>query len=627
MGNEKYRDLFLGETRAHLDDALKALAAGGGGDALRVDDLFRHFHSIKGMAASMGLGAIASLAHAVEDILSDARRWGLKPEWSFLVQETADRISAMVDMYEAGGAPEDDAALEARLKAACSARAEAGARGATPATAPDAAPGASAGSTALVVRVDIDAASKMPATRAFMVLKKLHSLGIACASEPSEAELRAGGTRPSSLVVRLAPGARREDAVEAINGVPEVAVASVESHEMTGPAAAARRSKLPARVSPEILDRLQEQAGELFIIHRELASAPPAREDLRLREAVGALHRAVRDLHETVTCARLVPLDLVTARIPLRVRELALKLGKDIEAEVRGGDVGLDRSHVEKLEAPLQHLVRNAVDHGIETPHERILAGKPPRGTIAVTAARGGRGVKIEIRDDGRGLDHERIREAAVARGIVGPDRALTLGQQDLYDLICLPGFSTAREVSAISGRGVGMDVVKQAVSDMGGEMSITSTPGLGTTFTLDLPVSMVQLHAMIVGASGGEYAVPAANIAEVVELSRGEMLVEGGRPFIRWRGVAIPVRSLSEILSVQAAPPEAVFRFLVIEFKGKHLGLRVDRVDAEAEIVMRPLGVPLNLVSGFAGYSILGGGHPVLILDPIKLAGATAFA
>jgi len=190
-----------------------------------------------------------------------------------------------------------------------------------------------------------------------------------------------------------------------------------------------------------------------------------------------------------------------------------------------------------------------------------------------------------------------------------------------------VPGFSTAREVTDVSGRGVGLDVVKHTIIEMGGELGILSTPGAGTTFVLDMPISYVQLHVMIVEASGGVYAVPIAQVAEVAQVGRHGLSLEGGRPLLKWRSDEVPVRSLSELLCVQAGPPCEEFRFLVLEFKGRHLALRVDRLVAEAEVIMRPLGLPLNLVPGFAGFAVLGGGRPVIILDPITLVGPSSFA
>lgn len=334
-----------------------------------------------------------------------------------------------------------------------------------------------------------------------------------------------------------------------------------------------------------------------------------------LNETNVYLGRLMNDLQESVMRLRMVPIGTVFSRFPRLVRDLSRKTGKDIELVLKGEDTELDKTVVEVIGDPLMHLIRNSVDHGIESPEQRRAVGKPETGHITLDAYHEGNHIAILVTDDGAGLPLDKIRQKAVSRGMIGEREELS--DRDIANLIFLPGFSTAEKVTDISGRGVGMDVVKKALNNLGGMIDIDTHRGQGTTFTIRLPLTLAIIQALLVEVGDEIYAVPLSSVLETLLVQRSDIKTVGGLPMVQLRGNTLPLISLQEKFDLpkQENPGEEVF-VVVVGLGEKSIGLVVDGLRGQQEIVIKSLGELLNNLPGIAGATILGDGKVTLILD-----------
>jgi len=349
-------------------------------------------------------------------------------------------------------------------------------------------------------------------------------------------------------------------------------------------------------------------------VERRLAPA----EWRSIQENAVALDRQVRTLREGIMRVRLVPVGEIFRRMPFVVRDLARETGKRVRLELQGQATEIDKFLIERMMDPVLHLVRNAVSHGIETAEERIAAGKRPEGTIVLSAATAGDVVRIEIADDGRGVDAAAVIARAHAAGLPvppGPADAATL-----LAVICAPGFSTREQSDRASGRGVGMGVVKSAVDELSGAMYLETERGVGTTFIIDLPVTLAITDALIARVGGDTFAVPQGSVREVIEVATATMLQVERNEMIPYRGGALPVVRLAQLFGIGETARDRLHVFVVGTGTGA-LGLAVDRIVGQREVVVRTITDPLVRVAGIAGATDLGDGHVVLILDPAVLA------
>jgi two-component system chemotaxis sensor kinase CheA len=399
----------------------------------------------------------------------------------------------------------------------------------------------------------------------------------------------------------------------------------------TAPSPARRDSAPPGeggrtlRVRAELLDRFLDLVGELLLATariREVGKALPEEHQPRLGEEVHRLHVTVKDLHDQVMAVRMTPLSVLTDGLPRAARDLARRTGKQVDVEVHGQRIEIDRAVLEEIGDPLLHVLRNAVDHGIEAPHLRLLAGKPATGRIRVSARRERDRVLVEVQDDGKGMDPEKLRRAAVARGALAEDAAAALGAREALLLACLPGVSTADAVSDVSGRGVGMDAVKRAVETVGGAIELESAPGLGTRVLLRLPLTVAVQPVLLVRVGDDVFGFPIAKVhgaahADVAALERSR-----GEPVLSHAGRLVPVRELSALLGFgpAATGPRAV---VVADADGAAVGLAVDALLGQQDAVLRPLDGALERVAGLSAVTVLGSGRPVFILDVPRLLAA----
>ncbi|MEC8179357.1 MAG: chemotaxis protein CheA, partial [Pseudomonadota bacterium] len=328
------------------------------------------------------------------------------------------------------------------------------------------------------------------------------------------------------------------------------------------------------------------------------------------------LARLTREIQDNVMALRAQPIRQAFSRVPRMLRELCSATNKDVALEVSGEATEVDKSVIEKIGEPLTHMIRNAVDHGIESSEERVAKGKPAQGNLKLSAEQRGARIFLRVADDGRGIDRERVLAKAVEKGIVAADA--TLSDEEIDNLICAPGFSTAETISSISGRGVGMDVVRSNVEALGGRIEITSAPGKGTTFTMILPLTLAILDGMVVRLCGQRYVLPLSNVVETVQPEPGQMRpVANSSEVIDMRGTYVPVKRLSELFQLPPADREDEDSVVIIvETDAGNVGLMVDTIEDRREVVIKSLDQNLYPIRGLGGATILGDGSIALILD-----------
>ncbi len=384
------------------------------------------------------------------------------------------------------------------------------------------------------------------------------------------------------------------------------------------------------RIGVNLLDRLMNLVGELVLARNQLMQLSLRSSDGGLQAVSQRMNLIAAELQEQVMKTRMQPISNIWSKLPRTVRDLAHSCGKQVCLEMDGQDTELDRTIIEAIRDPLTHLVRNAVDHGFETPEERQRAGKEAAGRLNLRAYHEGGQVNIEISDDGAGLNADRIRKKAVERGLITAEHAARLAESDVFNLIFLPGFSTAEKITNVSGRGVGMDVVKTNVEKIGGMVDVTSKVGAGTTVRIKLPLTLAIIPALLVTCRGERFAIPQAGLTELVRLEASEAAtgieMVHGVPVHRLRGRLLPLVYLSKELQLHphdagsGASEEAV-NIAVLQADDRQFGLVVDEINDSEEIVVKPLRRQLKAVKAFAGSTIMGDGRVALILDVLGLA------
>ena len=668
----KYLGLFVSESRDHIEALARTLVAlergaGAGEDpGALVDGMFRHAHSVKGMAGTMQFEGIARLAHRAEDVIGALRGRSapVEPDVVDALLGASDALLAMVQASAAGGAPPPpDAALLERLERVAAGLRDDGRAGgvdgrparpverAAQQPRPAAGPGAEApASDARPVQVEVDVAEScpVPSVRGYLVLKRLASLGTVLSADPDGEDLKAGRMPGRRLVATVSTAEGGEAVRRALAQIADLARIEVRADErVPAPPAAEAARAAPAPVAPEpgptaregeaetrrtvrvraeLLDGFLDSVGELLLATsrvRELGRALPEPQRRAHDEGVDRLHAIVKDLHGKVMTARMTPLAHLADRLPRAARDLARRTGKQVDVAISGADIEIDRSLLEDLADPVLHVLRNAVDHGLEPAAERITAGKAATGRVSFAARRERDRIVVEIADDGRGMDPARLRDAAVARGALTREQAAALPDADALLLACLPGVSTAREVTEVSGRGVGMDAVKRTVEALGGRLEIQSQPGRGTRVTLRMPLTLVVQPVLLVRVGEEILAVPVSKVHGAAEVELERLERSGGAPQLGFAGGHVPVHDLAGLLGF-GAPTEAGRRAIVVtDGEGGRVGLAVDQLLGQEEAVLKPLHRPLSRVAGLSAVTVLGTGRPVFVLDVARLVAA----
>lgn len=371
------------------------------------------------------------------------------------------------------------------------------------------------------------------------------------------------------------------------------------------------------RVPSERLDTLMNLVGELVTVQARFSQTAGSRKDAELSSIAEEVERLTWELRDNAMNIRMLPIGTTFSKFKRLLRDLSGELGKDIELSTEGEETELDKTVIEKLNDPLVHLIRNSIDHGIEMPDVRESLGKPRCGTVHLSAVHSGANVLIRIRDDGAGLDKEAIRAKAAERGLIAPGAVLS--DKELFGLVLLPGFSTAKKITNVSGRGVGMDVVKRAIEALRGAIEIDSRRGAGTTITVRLPLTLAIIDGLLVNIGEGFFVIPLAVVEECVELTRGDAARSHGRDIANVRGQLTPYIRLREQFVVSGEPPP-IEQIVITEGSEGRVGLVVDRVVGEMQAVIKSLGRVYKDVDGVSGSTIMGDGTVALILDVPKL-------
>jgi len=638
MDVRQYADLFLTESRDHLTtynhlllewekDPAQAEPVGG---------IFRAVHTIKGMAGAMGFGGVAELAHHLENGL-DALRKGERAATAatfdllFRAGDALERaIAAAVAGKDAPVAPallqELDAVAARGGGVGRGREADAATQGPAARTAPSptAAPAGGAGG-GRAVRVSLRPEAAIKGARALLVLKKAESLGGVSHLQPPAAALEADGFdgRFGFRLDTAADAARIEEVLRTAGDVDTVEVQAEEAPEAVGEAARMRH----IRVDLRRLDELMNQIGELAIARGRLQTLVTQRDDPELDEVGLRIGRLAGALQSEIVAARMTPVWQVFDRFPRMVRDLARQMGKQVEFRVEGKDIELDRTILDEIADPLVHLLRNAVDHGIEPPEERVAGGKPAAGNLVLAAVRERASVAIRVTDDGRGVDRQRVLAKAREQGLVDPGTE-QLTEEELHRLLMRAGFSTARQVTDVSGRGVGIDVVATAARALGGSLEIRSAAAAGTTFTLRLPVTLAIVRALLARVGPETYAMPLTHVAETLDPRPEEIQRVQGRESLLLRGRLVPLVRLGELLGGGGGgvggggsgagdiAPAARLPVIVLEAGERRTGVMVDALVGQQEIVVKNFEAPRGMLPVFSGATILGDGRPALILD-----------
>lgn len=645
----KYLGLFITEATEHLESLsreLVSLEKSGGPEA--IDAMFRHAHSVKGMAASMGFEQIATLAHRVEDLVAQIRTRPevMTPETADVILSAADALQAMVRAVGAGEQGPDASELIEQIgerlqlltgQAPAPTRVIDAVVRVEPPAPPPPAPEPPGALPHLTVKVRIAGNCPVPGVRAFLVHKKLSALGKISDLQPPLDDLKAGRIPDGTLTLTLETSNRADIVEKALSTVADLESVEVSKQERkTEPpkapenAEAARAAgsepSRTVRVKTELLDYFLDTVGELLLATahlRELNKSLPAALRPPLDEGVDRLHGIVKDLHGKVMGARMTPLSLITDRLPRAARDIARKRNRDVDLVISGAEIELDRAILDELADPLLHILRNCIDHGLEDADARLAAGKEARGRVAVTARRDRDRVLVEIEDDGRGMDAAKLKAAAIERGLLTAEAARNLSDRESFLLCCLPGVSTARDVTDISGRGVGMDAVKRSIESVGGRLEIDSTPGRGTRFTLRLPLTVAVINVLLVGVGTEVFGLPISKVVGVVEIDPATLARSRNAPMLPWSGALLPVHTLADLLGFEGDESDGLRPMVVLDTDLGNVALEVDKLLGQQEAVLKPLSRPLDRIGGLSGVTILGSGRPIFILDASRLLAA----
>lgn len=611
-----------------------------------VDAVFRGLHTLKGSGAMFGFDALASFTHHCETAFDRVRK-GLAPATHGLVAvilSAKDHMRALVD-GDGTGLEAAGAAILAELQR------EVDAASGAPAVAAPAAPKG----WRLSFRLPPEAMAN--GTNPLMLLDELRELG--------ECRIVARTDRVPPLDalvpvechigwdVELVGDVSREDiddvfifvmddmelSIEPLGGGDPASAATAEAEAVpagssadageapaagtaaSGTAKAATKAGESVRVPAERLDELMDRVGELVIVHSRLSQvANGSGGDMVLRSISEEIERLVSELRDTMMVLRMVPVASLFSRFRRLVHDLARETGKTIELSTEGEATEVDKTVIERLADPMVHLIRNACDHGLETPEERLAAGKPAAGQVRLSAHQAGGEVLITIRDDGRGIDRERVRAKAEAQGLLQPGQQIS--DSELLQMIFHPGFSTAAAVTNLSGRGVGMDVVKRTIESLRGAIDITSVPGEGSTVVLRIPLTLAIIDGLLVRVGEGRYVIPLAAVEECLELSLEEDLRSRGRSFITLRDRLVPFLRLREMFET-GTRPDPHQKIVVIATGAERVGLVVDQIIGSHQTVIKSMSPLHRDVSTFAGATILGDGGVALILDVVQLVTA----
>lgn len=646
---DSYREIFLTESQEYLKNISSCLVRleANPADLESLNEIFRCTHTLKGMSATMGYDKIAELSHQMEDLLDE-----LRSQRKAVTSEIIDTLFACVDILE-------QAIQDVRLKqdskiniSACilslkrfstedrsPAKEKSGQKSGETIELSDAdlariKEARDRGQNVFKIRVTIAQSCLMKEARAFLIITHLKRFGEILHAAPSLEDLNAARF-DNFFTIILASGEKqgliREDLLN-ISEVEDIAIglADIKPRPAQGSAQPAQEVSYIKRIQSmripvQRLDRIMNLTGELTIAKIQLMQIVQSHKAKALEEISITLDRLTSTLQDEIMQTRLLPASYILDAFNRVVRDLSKRQNKEVELEISGGDIELDRIVLDEIGDPLIHLLRNAIDHGIEAPEERIVKGKNPKGKISLIVSRQKGQIYIEVIDDGKGVDLAAVRQSALEKGLLSEAEAASLDEKKVLDLIAMPGFSTAKEVTDISGRGVGLDVVKIKIESLGGRLDFETKQDKGTRFLLTLPLTLAIIKAMLVKVQQEILAVPLMNIRETIKLRPDEIKLVQNFQVVKVRDEVMPILRMDKELDIPITAPDEdaggqEIPLVIIEYERKALGLVVSKIVGEQDIVVKPLPAFVKKTKGIAGATILGDGKVALILDIMSL-------
>lgn len=665
----QYLDIFLDESREHLQTCNEKLLEleKNPTDLQLVNDIFRAAHTLKGMSATMGFDDMAQLTHHLENMFDAIRNEQMivTPESMDTMFEALDHLEAMVQSIAEGGDGKRDVTEISKKLDVTGSHAET-------ASAVETSEASSAASdldyneferTVLdeareqgfkcyELNVTLSDACLLKAVRVYMIFERLNEAGEVVKTVPNAELLESEDFESEFSISYLSkqPMEEVKKIVTAISEVEQVEISEVSAFEEAAPAetkaekpeqkneeVAAPAAKAPAndapkangnngaaaggtktiRVNIDRLDSLMNLFEELVIDRGRLEQIAKELENNELTDTVERMSRISGDLQSIILNMRMVPVETVFNRFPRMIRQLTKELNKKIELIIEGAETELDRTVIDEIGDPLLHLLRNSLDHGIESPEERVKKGKPEKGTVLLKAYHSGNHVFIEVEDDGGGINRKKVLEKALERGVITEREAETLEDHQIDSLIFAAGFSTADTISDISGRGVGLDVVKNKLESLGGSVSINSTEGQGSLFSIQLPLTLSIISVLLVKLEEETFAIPISSIIETAVIKKSDILQTHDREVIDFRGFIVPVVYLKKQFNVPNANDlEEELHIIVVRKGDKLTAFVVDSFIGQQEVVLKSLGDYLPNVFAISGATILGDGQVALIVD-----------
>lgn len=679
MDVNQYLEIFLDETKEHLESLNTQILnlEQEPEDVDTVNEIFRAAHSLKGMAGTMGYKRMQALTHDMENVFSEIRNGSMKVN-SNLVDTLFQCLDALEEYTNniketADEGTNDNQQLITQLNEFLKSGGEAKGADAAPAAVPKAeeaideneekwlnvkigesekvvlSTAKTQGKNIYGLTVYVQESCLLKAARAFLVYKAVEEKAeiIVCDPPAQDIEDEKFDLDFSLIVISACPleeilqAARNVSEIEKVVGAlydftPVPVVEDKEAVETKPESGAIQPQTAPAkandkkasgkpvvnrtvRVDIEKLDVLMNLVSELIIAKNSLVSASNTEgvAGSGFNEQIEYLESVTTNLHESVMKVRMVPIESVVSKFPRMIRDLSKKLGKKMELHMSGEETELDRTVVDEIGDPLMHLLRNAADHGLESSALRIERGKPEVGSIWLDAYQDGNNVVIEVKDDGNGIDVESVKNKAIERGVITPDQAEIMSEKDIINLLFHAGFSTAKTISDVSGRGVGLDVVKSKIESLSGEVEVKSKLGEGSTWIIRLPLTLAIIQALMVTVGGEKYAISLGSIQTIEDVAPGDIKLVQNREVIHLRGSVIPIIKLSKELDIESSKSSDENMVVVIVKKGENLaGLVVDELMGQQEIVIKSLGKYISKCKILSGATILGDGEVALILD-----------
>lgn len=636
--NQDYLTVFLEESQEHLqalnENVLKLEK--NPAELILVGEIFRSAHTFKGMSATMGFDNMADLTHEMENLLDDIRngKSSINEAKIDVILECIENLEKMVSNIQSGGKGEmevsqtiiklrsfktenDDGVTADKEEAAVPSFSQKGSH---------------------IVKVTLRDDCMLKGVRSVMVLEALNEVGKTLETSPSQEKLEEGDFGTSFSVLMNSKESEGEiiSAVLSVSEIESAALSDVlvgeDNNEATpvpgGQTKATGSSKSHSngkvenktiRVNLEKIEDLMNMFEETVIERGRIEELVYKLEHPELHERIQRLDIISKELQNLVLNMRMVPVETVFNRFPRMVRQLSKDLNKQIELVISGQETEIDRIVIDEIGDPLVHLIRNSVDHGVETPEERVANGKPEQGTVNLNAFHSGNNIVIEITDDGKGLNRQRVLEKAISKGILSNAEGAKLSANEVAELIFEPGFSTAETISEVSGRGVGLDVVKTTITKLGGNVTVKTEEGSGSTFRIELPLTLSIIQSMIVGVGESRYAIPLGNIVETMKIPTSVLQNIQGNDVMNYREKTIPIVRLDRLFNEPDSELKEPSHHQVVIVKTLEsvYAMAVDSIFGQREIVLKSLGDFFKEGADFfSGGTVLGDGRVVLILD-----------